>query len=164
MLNKLWPRRSPRPPKDDPLIRIKVPGLTVEIDRELLRTIAAVWPLLLRGGRRSLPWLMWVMTPLLTVLWVGMNDVGANIQEKLCQQPIRDITPMVAEDASPQQEGLEGVSHFCNFMVDSPLPKSLSQNGRGTSIRPPFSRSGRRGWGMRAASVFTKVRCSRLDR
>ncbi|NJO50254.1 MAG: hypothetical protein HC840_13355 [Leptolyngbyaceae cyanobacterium RM2_2_4] len=34
--------------------------------------------------------------------------------------------------------------------TDSPHPRSLSQNGRGTSIRLPFSRSGRRGWGMRA--------------
>ncbi|NJO75876.1 MAG: DUF29 domain-containing protein, partial [Leptolyngbyaceae cyanobacterium RM1_406_9] len=36
---------------------------------------------------------------------------------------------------------LAGASHFC-----SPHPKSLSQSGRGTSIRLPFSLFGRRGW------------------
>jgi len=35
----------------------------------------------------------------------------------------------------------------CNYSA-YPHPKSLSP-GRGTSIRLPFSRSGRRGWGMR---------------
>gem|GEM_PF-3889643 len=38
----------------------------------------------------------------------------------------------------------------CTANID-PHPKSLSQEGRGTSIRLPFSRSGRRGWGMRAS-------------
>jgi hypothetical protein len=40
----------------------------------------------------------------------------------------------------------QGASHFC-----SPHPKSLSQGGRGTlNLVLPFSRFGRRGWGMRA--------------
>ncbi|NEQ99493.1 MAG: CHAT domain-containing protein [Cyanothece sp. SIO2G6] len=41
---------------------------------------------------------------------------------------------------------------------DRALSKSLSQDGRGTSIRPPFSRPGRRGWGMRADQLARPVR------
>lgn len=97
-----WPfglGRSPKQSEDRPLIRIELPGLTIEIDRDLLKTVAVLWPWLLRGGRRSLP--------LIVTLWILlMNGRGATVQEALCNQPLHDVTP-IAEEVDPQQEGLQ---------------------------------------------------------
>ena len=98
-----WFGRSPTPPPqkpDPPWFILKIGGFEIQCSKASAQAIAPALPAILRFGWH---WL----TPSVITFWLLINGIGAGIKGGLCPQPLLPPTPTIAEDVSPQTEGLE---------------------------------------------------------
>ena len=100
-----WLRGSPsdNPKEPDnpkpPWLIVKVGDFRVECSQASAQAISPALPVMLRFGWR---WL----APSAITFWLLINGIGVGMPEKLCQQVPWPSTPNIAEDVSPQAEGM----------------------------------------------------------